>query len=97
MSSVASIPYPWAAKRHFFASGGLVKAQPGGVNAVLGEAGEDELVITKLRSAEPRGSDGASLAGVSYVVHMHNPVFMSGEDAIGEMERAARRRARVRA
>jgi len=97
MSSVASIPYPWAAKRHFFASGGLIKAQPGGVNAVLGEAGEDELVITKLRSAEPRGSDGASLAGVSYVVHMHNPVFMSGEDAIGEMERAARRRARVRA
>jgi len=60
ITSPVGAGYPWAARRQL-AKGGLVKAQPGGVPALLGEAGKDELVISNLRRGTVGGSGDVSL------------------------------------
>ena len=47
------------------ASGGVVKARPGGTLALIAEAGQDEAVVPL-----PRGGDGASI-GPSIVINVH--------------------------
>lgn len=50
------------------ATGGVVKARPGGVLALLGEGGHDEAVIPLTRPAGPAGPSGGFLGTVEVVV-----------------------------
>lgn len=57
------------------AEGGVVKATPGGVPAIIGEGGRDEAVIPLEDGQIPGGGGGGM------VVHFHGPFLGSDEDA----------------
>lgn len=75
----------------YLAHGGIVRATPGGVLAVLGEGKHDELVLPLDEKAKAGGLGGGELH-----VHFHSPVIGSEEDLARYVTEAQLRYRRTR-
>ena len=63
----------WGEPQYYYEQGGLVKAQQGGVHAVLGEAGHDEIVIPTDPDKHKQAQKLLELAKDKYNVFLKDP------------------------